>query len=224
MKQSAIILLGICLSAQLTQLSGQGVYKSYNHTNYKTNPDFKQEITPQNFDPERLSAAIYFATNEIRAKKRLGILPYNPKLAKAARMHSDQMAKKGFFSHTNRKNKKLREPDDRAKASGIKNPKLAENIIEGFLIRYTSGEKVVAAGEGKFKRQGSTKYIPPHTYLSLTGTLLKNWMKSPGHKANILSKNAVELGCGSAMYFMENFNQMPAVKVTQNFQWFEKSK
>lgn len=199
---------------------GQSIYDDLNHKNYRKSDILLQEVDPDNFKPELLNAAIFFATNEIRAKKKLGILKYHPLLSDAATIHSKDMAERDFFSHTNKKNKKHKEPDDRARVVGITNPKIAENIIEGFLLVYKSGQSIIPKDKGVFLDPATRKQLPFHTYISLADQLMVNWMSSDGHKANILSEDALELGCGTALFIMNDFNDMPAVKATQNFQWF----
>ena len=43
-------------------------------------------------------------------------------------------------------------------------------------------------------------------------------MNSPGHRQNVLSTSAVELGCGASFFWQNGF---PAFKAVQNFQFFE---
>jgi uncharacterized protein YkwD len=200
----------------------QAVYTELNYTNYKSYIPFQQEIDVNNFDAKLLNACIFHATNEIRTKNKLPILQYNSSLEESATLHSMDMATQNFFSHSNPKNKQHREPIDRAKAVGISNPSIAENIIEGFIIKYKSGDNVIADSSGVFIDPKTNKKLGNHTYLSLTTELMRQWMNSKGHKANILSDKALELGCGTVLYYMNTFNKMPAVKATQNFQWFEK--
>ena len=163
----------------------QTMYQTTHYKNFRRNKELKQTITPSTFKPELLNAAIFFATNEIRAKKGLSVLSHNPKLELSATIHSKDMADLDFFNHTNNKNKAHRTPDDRAKEAGITNPKLAENIIEGFIIVYKSGDGVIPQGPGKFLNPKTKEPLPYHTYLSLADVLLDNWMHSPGHRKNI---------------------------------------
>jgi uncharacterized protein YkwD len=202
-------------------LSGQGIYDKLSLADFRAHKPFHEEIDINNFDNELLECAVFFLTNEIRVKKKLPELTYHPSLTKTARIHSDEMAQRNFFDHTNKHDNKLREPEDRAKIAGIKNPRIAENIIEGFILEYSSGEKVIATSPGVFLYEKTREQLPARTYLFLAENLLDLWMHSKGHKANILAKDALELGCGVSLYKMDNFNSMPAVKATQIFQWFE---
>jgi uncharacterized protein YkwD len=131
------------------------------------------------------------------------------------------MVRYNFFDHVDKHSKKLRLPNDRAKSVGITNPYLAENIVEGFLLRYKAGEPVYRGGPGIFRYKPDEEPIKPHTYLSLGELLLEMWMNSPPHKENILSEKALELGCGTAFFARKDFYEMPAVYATQNFQFYE---
>jgi uncharacterized protein YkwD len=203
------------------KLFSQNVYDSLTISNFREYKPFNTMVDPQNFNAGLLNVAVFFATNEIRKDHNLPQLNYNKALEVTAMMHSEDMAKSNFFSHTNTKNKKHKNPEDRAKLAGIKNPHIAENIVEGFILQYNSNEDVYTGDPGIFYKYENNTPVERRTYLELADELLNLWMNSEGHRANILSKDALELGCGSAFYNMKDFNDMPAVKATQNFQWFE---
>lgn len=219
MRNVLIILILFLYPAQ--QLFSQSVYESLNINTYRKYSEFNKAIEVDNFDNELLEAAIFFATNEERQKHKLPLVKYNKLLADAARLHSDDMVKYKFFDHINKKNKKHKEPKLRAAASGIKNPYIAENIIEGFILNYDGNKKLIIKEPGVFVDSDTKLNLTNRTYLELADNLVKRWMDSPGHRVNILSKDALELGCGVAFYVMKDFNNMPAVKATQNFQQFE---
>ena len=101
-------------------------------------------------------------------------------------------------------------------------PKIAENIATNFGITYRAGTSVYPRDRvnGTFSYTPSGAIIPNHTYLSLADALVTQWMNSPGHRANILSTNAFQLGCGLYFYHDSSFYNMMKIKATQNFQWF----
>ena len=99
----------------------------------------------------------------------LGALRLNGDLSTAARRHSRAMVSKRFFSHTS--------PDgttflDRIKATG-----------------YLSGARSWNVGENIAYGSGS---------LSTPRAISRAWMKSPGHRANILSSAFRSIGVGIA--------------------------
>ena len=136
-------------------------------------------------------------------------------------MHSKDMVEMDFFSHFNTHDKKKRDPNARARLVGIRNPFLSENIAETFCLQYKPNKKVFIHGPGNFSYKPDGKLIRPHTYLSLGETLLKMWMDSPEHRENVLSTNALQLGCGVYLYKDKKFNDMPTIMATQDYQWYE---
>ncbi|MBN1950402.1 MAG: CAP domain-containing protein [Bacteroidales bacterium] len=218
--KSGIFSVG-CLMFLSASISAQVSYYSYTLENFRESKDFNKTIDPQHPDTQRLNAILFYLTNETRAQLALPLLKYHSKLEVCASQHSQSMASLGFFDHINKKNRSLRTPDDRATAAGIANPHMAENIIESFVLKYTAGVPVYPDGPGVFKLQPEDDPIVPHTYLSLGEALMEGWMNSPTHKANILLSQALELGCGTAFYTNKDFNHMPTVIATQNFQLYE---
>jgi uncharacterized protein YkwD len=173
-------------------------------------------------DLPRLNALLFHMTNEIRAKHKLPALEYAKELEEAASMHSRDMVMKDFFSHENPFDGKKKTPNDRALLMGVKNPYIAENIAEDFGLQYKSGSDVVVLGKGRFSYEPEENLIPPKTYLMLAGSLLERWMNSPEHRRNILSPDALQMGCGTYYFIDSQFNDMPTFMATQNFQWYEK--
>jgi uncharacterized protein YkwD len=157
----------------------------------------------------------------VRTKYKISELTYEKKLEESSTIHSQSMIKDEFFNHINPKSKKLRTPEDRARYVGIINPHMAENIIETFVLQYKPSQPVFTGEKGIFRYHMNDPPIPLHTYLSLGDAIIEGWMNSPPHRENILSKNAVQLGCGTAFYVQKDFNDMPAVIATQNFQLYE---
>jgi uncharacterized protein YkwD len=196
-------------------------YSNHTHLNFREEKLFKETLNLKDPDIRRMEAVLFFLTNEMRVKNRLLPLAYSKKLEKTAQMHAEDMVKEGFFSHINPHNGNKKTPDDRARLHGINNPSLAENIIEGFGIQYTSNKKVYTRGIGLFSYQPMGELIKPHSYLSLGESLMKGWMNSKEHRKNILSREAVQLGCGISFYSNTGFNNMPSCKAVQNFQWYQ---
>ena len=97
--------------------------------------------------------------NVARAAAGCAAVRPDARLATAARLHSEDMARQGYFSHTSLDG---RTPWDRMRAQG-----------------YPSGSgENIAAGYGT------------------PAAVMRAWMDSPGHRANILSCSSVALGVG----------------------------
>jgi len=197
-------------------------YSELNLKNFRKEKLFQERLNFDSIDYPRLHAAIFFITNEERAKKKLSFLEYAPELERAAQMHSRDMYEKKFFSHYNPSVKKKKTPNDRAVLAGILNPYIAENIATSHGLQYKSGEKVFVRGDGQFSYRIDGELIQPHTYLSLAATIVDSWMNSTGHRKNILSDDALQLGCGTYFYRDRGFSNMPTFNATQNFQLYKK--
>jgi len=100
--------------------------------------------------------------NVERARNGLGPLKNNWEVARVARIKSQDMANKNYFSHTS--------------------PTYGSpfNMMEDFGIRFS------AAGENIAKGQRTPEEV------------VRGWMNSPGHRANILNRSFTEIGVGAA--------------------------
>jgi uncharacterized protein YkwD len=214
-----LFLFVICISAGRIS-DEQDYYSGYTHDNFRTDKRYSELLNLVHPDLPRLQAVLFFLTNEVRAKYSLPPLAYSIELEETAHMHARDMVNEGFFSHMNTKTKGKYSPNDRAKLNGISNPFLAENIIEGYGLQYTSKKTVYLRGKGKFSYKPEGEFLKPHTYLSLGESLITGWMNSKEHRKNILSGEALQLGCGIYFYNDPEFNDMPSCKAVQNFQWY----
>jgi uncharacterized protein YkwD len=163
-------------------------YEKWDHLNFRQNQSFNQPFSISNPDYLLLDAALFFMTNEERSKVGTPPMRYHKFLEVAAYNHSLKMATTGFFSHYNSIDVSRNRPGDRGKIAGITNPSIAENIAYNF------------------PENGST-------YMQVATLLIKQWMNSPGHKENILSKKGRQMGIGT--YYIDN-----KIYGTQAFQWF----
>lgn len=178
-----------------------------------------QPVTPETFDATTLQIALFHASNAARAQHGRAPLAYDARLALAAQLHAERMIQLSFFSHTDPHDAALAAPGDRARAMGIPNPFIAENIAQQQSIDYQSGRPVYQrGGRGKFSYTPDGPILPPRTYAQLADTLIQQWMDSPGHRKNMLSTDALQLGCGAAITWKDDF---PTVYAVQNFQLYK---
>lgn len=114
------------------ELTVQSFYESeadlalleYNAKVMKHNPSVKGPT-----EPERKQVEV---TNQYRIMfGHLRALRIHPMLVAAARGHSEDMSKLGFFDHTNPHDEKKRNPDDRVKLAGYPMAGCSENIQQG---------------------------------------------------------------------------------------------
>jgi uncharacterized protein YkwD len=123
-------------------------------------PSPTPQPAPPQISPAAFEQRVIELINVERTKRGLPALGFDDKLTLAARAHSQDMADKGFFSHTGSNGSN---PGDRISATGYDWSTYGENIAAG----YTTPESVV-----------------------------RGWMESPGHRANILNRDVRELGVG----------------------------
>lgn len=107
--------------------------------------------------------------NKIRRDRGLKTFCVHPKLQKAARAHSRDMIRRDYFSH-----------NTKGGATFGKRLKKFGYTSKGFRY-YTIGENI-AYGSG---RKGEPKQI------------MRAWMKSPGHKKNIVNGKFRQIGIGT---------------------------
>lgn len=202
-------------------------YENYTATTYKnfrSNTLLQQSLAFDRIDYPLLHAAIFFVTNETRVQNQRRPLAFAIELERAAYHHSKYMAEQDFFSHENPYSNRRTTPAQRAKLAGIKNPYIAENIATHFGIKYKPATPIYRRDteQGTFSYVPDGPLIPPHTYLSFAEAIVAQWMNSPPHRANLLSEEALQLGCGVYFYRDRNFYNMPTFKATQNFQLYHK--
>ena len=113
--------------------------------------------------------AIVEMTNAIRKQHNLSRVSSDPELQKAARIYAKFLSTSTVFSHT----ADGREPSDRAKAAGYEHCYISENLSSNLDTR------------GFETRQ-------------LARQAVQGWMESPGHRKNILTEHAVDIGVGVA--------------------------
>ena len=171
----------------------QKVYDEHNWKSFYQLKEPNEIIDPDNYDFHLLNAAIFFATNKLREKKKLKVLSFSAALRDAAVVHSYQMVTKNFFDHINNKTRKLREPDERMRMFGAQFKACAENIDWNNIPMPSTT-----------------------TYIQMADKLVDAWFHSPPHKKNMMSKQLSHLGCG-AVFEPKNKNGVRYIKATQDF-------
>ncbi len=180
MQLIALLLLPLAAQAQEAAQAGNrsqstawtaADYGFYTPASFSQHPAARQVMDRENMDHALLNAALFFATNTERLRHRL--LPFQPSraLTESAFEHSRDMALRGFFSHQNPKDAAKRTPWQRMAAKGVTGGHRAENIA----MRTVHGT----------------------TYLAAANAIVQQWMKSPGHRANILNPKFTHVGCGA---------------------------
>lgn len=135
-------------------------------------------------------------------------------LAKEARAHSRWMAKSQQLTHRSTVPGRA-SLMQRIKASGVSFRTGSENI--GMVHRYQIDNrrfKIVSASQCKFATQQGQP-LPAHSYASLARHIVDLWMNSPGHRRNILDRQAKKVS--TAVAFDPNAQYCGRFWLTQNF-------
>ena len=126
--------------------------------------------TPSPDNVAQLKSTTLCLVNIERTSRGLKRLRGNARLDRAAGGHSQDMVRRDFFDHTSPGGSTV---GDRIKEAG-----------------YLSGARSYAFGENIAWGTGS---------LGTPLSIVRSWMKSPGHRANILNARFAELGVGVAI-------------------------
>jgi uncharacterized protein YkwD len=124
-------------------------------------------LKPTRANLELVRAAVLCLHNRERARHGLPKLRENPLLRRAAERHTDNMVSERFFDHTSPSGSTMVE---RIRRTG-----------------YTKRARGWALGENIAWGSGS---------LATAAQIHRSWMKSPGHRANILQRSFREIGIG----------------------------
>jgi uncharacterized protein YkwD len=125
------------------------------------------DLEPNAGNLGRIRSAILCLHNEIRAAHHLPLLHENRRLRRAALGHSRDMIRARYFEHTS--------------------PSGATMVDRILRARYVREDQGWALGENLEWGTGS---------LSTPRGAMDAWMKSPGHRANILQRRFREMGVG----------------------------
>ncbi|UMZ74900.1 stalk domain-containing protein [Natranaerofaba carboxydovora] len=191
-------------------------YEDHNIDNFKENDLFQERIDLENIDYPRLNAAIFYHTNFARDNEGLESLDYNKNLEVASFNHSVKMEENNFVDHTNMYDGTRRNPNDRAELAGIQNPMIAENIAKTPVQKILDDDEIESGG-GTMEIEVEITELEEadkHTYNSFAKEVVRGWMHSEGHRANILHEEALELGAGTYL----SDGDIPSILSTQKFQ------
>jgi len=205
--------------SQNTSIWNYSNYQEFDLDDFRSYGPANRILDFDNLDYPLLSAAIYYESNRMRMKNGKKPFIYSRALEEAAFMHAKDMAELNFLSHENPYDREKRTPFQRMALFGVDGEYMAENIAEMFGIQYESGTPIMQPEKGEkiFRTFSTGSVIENHTYISFSEALLRGWMKSPGHRANILNDNLKYLGCGAFHYENASFFDIDQFKAVQNF-------
>lgn len=203
------LLLSLCCS-----LSAQADDSLYllSVDEFKNHDEVQKAVQERNFNASLMAAAIFHASNSIRKKENLPPLTYAASLQKAASEHAEAMLSANFFGHINKRDRAGKTPALRVANAGGTFKSVAENIAENTLYQL-SESGYIREDDGLYTTDGNP--LEYHSYWSLAEKIVVGWMKSPGHRANLLGDYQY-LGCGVSPIFTKQ-EVLPVLFAVQNF-------
>ncbi len=179
-------------------------------------PRAASQIVPTaRFDQHLFSQAILVEVNYYRCRAGLAPVRLAGGLIEVASRHADWMARTRRLSHTSTLSG-LATVRARVLASGLPVRRGSENI--GYLPRFQfDGNRRIRVRDRAHCVFTTTRgrRIEPHTYASLAADIVDKWMRSAGHRRNLLDAHVNAVGaalgydnrgttCGQ-FYMAQNF-------------------
>jgi uncharacterized protein YkwD len=164
---------------------------------FAQSPAGRARLDLATFDPVRLGAAIFHETNRVRRELNLPSFHHLDRLDRAADIQATTNALNHDASHHNAI-PRVALPNDRVQHVGLRPRIVAENaalvplldldLSHGYVEKQEDGTRVILDGQ-------TLREAPPHTYASFAAALVRSWMASPPHRANIVNPQLTFLGC-----------------------------
>ena len=169
-RKTRTAIIALLAAALLVPTAGGADAKEHKHRSSKakaTQECADADLEPTSANLGRIRTAILCLHNQIRAEHGLPLLREHKRLRKAAVGHSRDMVKTRYFEHTT--------------PQGVT---MVDRILR---TRYVREEQGWELGENLEWGTGS---------LATPRGAVDAWMKSPGHRANVLRRSYRELGVG----------------------------
>jgi hypothetical protein len=184
------------LLAALGPVGAREVWKM-SPAEFAQSPAGRARLDLATFDPVRLGAAIFHETNRVRRELNLPSFHHLDRLDRAADIQATNNALNQDASHHNAI-PRVALPNDRVQHVGLRPRIVAENaalvplldldLSHGYVEKKEGGTRVILDGQ-------TLQEVPPHTYASFAAALVRSWMASAPHRANIVNPELTFLGC-----------------------------
>jgi len=139
-----------------------------------------------------LEKRVHTLINKERTSRKVSALQFDEKLAKIARAHSQDMARRSFFNHVNPDGQ---DPTARGAAAGYVCRKVLGNLItEGIAENIYQGNLY-----SRVRTRGTEKSYDWNSPEKIATEGVTGWMNSTGHRRNILEKGYEKTGIGIAI-------------------------
>jgi uncharacterized protein YkwD len=131
--------------------------------------------------------------NDRRTESKLRPLHADDRLTLIARAHSEDMVRRGFFDHINAQGE---DPTARGKRAGYE----CRKALDKYSFREGLAENLSEVPRASRVRiSGDQKTYDWNTAEDIGRQAVDGWMKSPGHRRNILDGNYSDSGIGVAV-------------------------
>jgi len=141
----------------------------------------------------RLERRVFDLINTRRLDANRSAMRWDDRLARIARAHSDDMIKRHFFAHINPDGD---DPTARGKHAGYACLKRVNRLT------YRDGLAENLMEEPRYRRvriSGGQRTFDWNTLEDVARQSVEGWMRSPGHRANILEPAYDQTGVGIAV-------------------------
>jgi uncharacterized protein YkwD len=162
---------------------------------FERQPALDERIEVAFFDRKLMARAIFHETNQVRVKLGLPAFRSLPKLDEAADLEAAVGKVYQPPSHTN-PFPMIGTPFERVQYVGLNIEQVAENIALLSIYETNTGVgMVVREGRRHFLNPETRAELQRATYRWFAREVVRNWMESPGHRANIVNPSLAYLGC-----------------------------
>lgn len=163
-------------------------------------PEVRTRVNFADFNEDLMAAAIFHATNRMRAQLGLPSFAHLPALDRAADQKAAIGVLQGRLTHENPL-PLTATPADRVRAAGVDYRMVAENIAQQSLLDLPPGVTEVGVrqrgGRNEFYRVDNKQPVVLKNYADFAEAVVRAWMNSPGHRANLVNPEFTALGCAA---------------------------
>lgn len=152
-----------------------------------------QRSEPPELRVPQLEHRAFDVVNEQRTNAKLKPLQWDDRLMRIARAHGEDMVRRHFFDHINPDGN---DPTARGRRAGYE----CRRTIGGGMYREGLGENLF--DEPRFSRveiSGTRRTYDWNSPSDIVREAVDGWMRSPGHRRNMLSASYVFSGVGIAI-------------------------
>lgn len=188
---------------------------------FKSSPQAHRSVDVSDLDTSLLEEAFFHAINQVRQKYKKKPLYYSLPLSEVAQYYSEEQAKLNFFGHNHPYNSEMSTPHKRITQMAGKMNYTGENLAEypPFQVKKKQGFYYIEEGpDGSITWLDRNKRpLMTHTYFSFAAYITDEWMRSKGHRKNLLNDHYELVGMGFAVPRQRFSKELPMIVITQNF-------